>query len=204
MSQAPGALAQRVIRDEHASLSVMLQALRAQAVRGPGDEGETYFDGLRAMLFYIDEFPERHHHPKETECLFPHVWRAAPDARAAIEWLDREHADGERRVRELQHLLLAWELLGEPRRHAFCTALKDYIAFYQAHMHREEQEVLALARQALTAGAWREIDAAFASPRDPLSGLHTGEFPHDPALDRLFARALRHLPERATGLHTPA
>jgi hemerythrin-like domain-containing protein len=26
---------------------------------------------LRSMMFHIDEFPERLHHPKETELLFP-------------------------------------------------------------------------------------------------------------------------------------
>ena len=28
--------------------------------RGPGDNPEKFFDVLRAMLFYIDEFPEPH------------------------------------------------------------------------------------------------------------------------------------------------
>ncbi len=31
--------------------------------------------GARAILFYIDEFPEREHHPKESEHLFP-AWRS--------------------------------------------------------------------------------------------------------------------------------
>ena len=52
----------RIIHDEHAALSAMLQSLRMMVRRGPGDGPEQFFDVLRAMLFYIDEFPERLHH----------------------------------------------------------------------------------------------------------------------------------------------
>ncbi|MBA4267776.1 MAG: hemerythrin, partial [Comamonadaceae bacterium] len=72
----------RVIRDEHATLAAMLQSLMQMVRRGPDPEGkdqhELYFDVLRAMLFYIDEFPEKMHHPKESDLLFPRVARAAP------------------------------------------------------------------------------------------------------------------------------
>jgi hypothetical protein len=44
----------------------------------PGDEPERFFDVLRAMLFYIDEFPERLHHPKESDLLFPKLARRVP------------------------------------------------------------------------------------------------------------------------------
>ena len=33
---------------------------------------------LRAMLFYVDEFPERLHHHKEDELLFPRVRARCP------------------------------------------------------------------------------------------------------------------------------
>lgn len=104
------------------------------AERGPGDNPEQFFDVLRAMLFYIDEFPERLHHPKESSLLFPRVVRASPTIMAAVEKLESDHVNGEKAVRELQHLLLAWELLGEPRRPAFPDQCKQYAAFYLEHM----------------------------------------------------------------------
>eukprot|EP01136_Pigoraptor_vietnamica_P043728 Opistho-1_new@19500 len=92
----------RVIRDEHASLSAMLQSLLQMVRRGPEpdgkDEHERFFDVLRAMLFYIDEFPEKHHHPKESNLLFPRLARAAPQVLPVIEQLEREHMSGEMRV----------------------------------------------------------------------------------------------------------
>lgn len=60
----------QIIRDEHSALAAMLRSLSMMVDRGPGDAPEQYFDVLRAMLFYIDEFPERLHHPKKRSCYF--------------------------------------------------------------------------------------------------------------------------------------
>ncbi len=42
--------------------------------------------------------------------IFPKVAERAPETTELIAQLDREHAMGEANVRQLQHLLLAWEL----------------------------------------------------------------------------------------------
>ena len=63
----------RTIREDHASLAAVLHSLRLMLDQGPGDQPAAFFDVMRAMLFYIDEFPERQHHPKESEWLFPTV-----------------------------------------------------------------------------------------------------------------------------------
>ena len=102
----------QIIRDEHAALAAVLRSLLMMIERGPGDAPEQFFDVLRAMLFYIDEFPERLHHPKESDLLFPRLARAAPALMPVIRRLEFDHMSGEGKVRELQHLLLAWELLG--------------------------------------------------------------------------------------------
>ena len=109
----------QVIRDEHAAVSAVLRSMLQMLERGPDDEQpERFFDVLRAMLFYIDEFPERRHHPKESDLLFPKIARVAPQLMPVIQHLEEDHLSGEHRVRELQHLLLAWELLGDSRRPA--------------------------------------------------------------------------------------
>jgi len=158
--------------------------------RGPGENSEQFFDVLRAMLFYIDEFPERLHHPKESDLLFPRVVRAAPSVMAAVQKLEGDHMIGEKAVRELQHLLLAWELLGEPRRPAFIAQCKQYVDFYLEHMRLEETVILPEAEKVLTDAEWKELDAAFEENCDPL----TGKYPPDPAYDRLFTRILIRAP----------
>ena len=177
-------------RDEHSSLAAMLQSMRMMVDRGPGDDRGRFFDVLRAMLFYIDEFPERRHHPKETELLFPRVAKAAPDTGLAIARLDRDHEYTERAVRDVQHLLLGWELLGESRRQVFVDAFTRYVNLYLEHMRLEEQEIWPAAERALTQADWDVLDAAFEQNCDPL----TGKYQPDPVYEALFSRIVQKAP----------
>ena len=179
----------QIIRDEHAAVAAVLRSLQQMLARGPGDQPEQFFDVLRAMLFYIDEFPEKLHHPKESDLLFPKVARSAPELMPVIGRLESDHMAGENRVRELQHLLLAWELLGEARREPFEEATNSYVEFYLNHMRTEETEVLPVAVKVLDDKDWAELDAAFTAHKDPLV---TRE--RDPAFDRLFTRIVMKAP----------
>jgi hemerythrin-like domain-containing protein len=180
----------QTIRDEHASLAAMLQSMRMMVERGPSDSRTHFFDVVRAMLFYIDEFPERLHHPKESNLLFPKVLKAAPKVLGAIDRLERDHMYSEKAARELQHLLLSWELLGPSRRAAFEEAFKKYVDFYMDHMSLEESIVLPEAERCLTEEDWRLLDAAFAENADPLTGHHppTGEY------EKLFSMIVMRAP----------
>lgn len=182
----------QIIREEHASLSAVLNAMGILMEQGPGDTPAAFFDTARAMLFYIDEFPERQHHPKETEHLFPRVAVCAPHVAEVIARLDREHVGGEAAVRALQNQLLGWELMGEGRREAFVQALDRYIAFYREHIRLEETVVLPAAQAYLGADDWAAVDAAFATNTNPL----THGRPRDPAYDRLFTRIVMRAPAR--------
>lgn len=174
----------QTIRDEHKTLAAVLRALARLVERGPGDAPERFFDVLRAALFYIDEFPERQHHPKETQLLFPLLLRLAPQCQAVLAELEKEHADCGPATRELQHLLLGWELVGDSRRQAFEDAARHYVDLYLRHMQTEETEVLPLAEKVLSPADWKVLDTAFAGNWDPLSG----RYPRDPLYDRLFTR----------------
>ena len=188
----------RIIRDEHTALSAMLQSMLIMVRQGPGDTPERFFDVLRAMLFYIDEFPEKQHHPKESNLLFPRLARVAPQTLDTITRLERDHMQGETAVRDLQHRLLAWELLGESRRKAFVDEAERYVGFYREHMRLEETEILPLAETHLDETDRRELDAAFSSHVDPLVMMHKSRESmapaHDPAYDRLFTRILMRAP----------
>ena len=179
-----------IIRDEHSSLAAMLQSMRLMVDRGPQDDPRNFFDVLRAMLFYIDEFPERLHHPKETELLFPRVAAAAPEVGMAVARLDHDHEYTEKAVRDIQHLLLGWELLGESRRQRFIDAFHRYVNLYLEHMRLEEQEILPAAERALTQADWDVLDAAFEQNCDPL----TGKYQPDPVYEALFSRIVQKAP----------
>ena len=174
----------RTITEEHATVNAMLQSLLMMIKRGPLDAPELFFDILRAMLFYIDEVPEKQHHPKETELLFPIVSQRSARCAEVIQRLNKEHHKGESSIRDLQHMLLGWEILGDSRRAAFETAAQQYVDFYKEHMHLEESVVIPEALKVLNADDWRSIDAAFAMNADPLSTSKA----RDPIYDRLFTK----------------
>lgn len=186
----PPLRALQIIRDEHASLAAMLQSMRLMVQKGPSEDRRQFFDVLRAMLFYIDQFPERLHHPKESNLLFPKVVKLAPQVMGVIDKLERDHMSSEKAARDLQHLLLSWELLGPDKRAAFEEAITQYIDAYLAHMSLEEKAILSEAERCFSAQDWLVLDAAFAENADPL----TGHYPPAQRFEKLFSMIVTRAP----------
>ena len=179
----------QIIRAEHAALAGVLRSMARLLDAGRREGGATDFGALRAMLFYIDEFAEQRHHRKESLILFPKLRARTPVSRPLLDRLDDDHARGERRIRNLQHALLAFEMMGEPRRAAFEEAARAYIDFYLAHMALEEGQILPLAQKVLSGEDWSELDEAFLTNRDGLAGRSP-----EAAYRELFARIAALLP----------
>jgi hemerythrin-like domain-containing protein len=187
-----------IIRDEHRALAGMLTALRT-LVRDVRDRGTTPdFALFRAIVFYIHAFPERLHHPKETDLLFRALRERSPEAAGVLDRLDTDHERGEDAVMRLAMALLEYEQLGDPRRAAFAEAVERYVDGYLRHMEIEEREILPLAEKRLSAEDWSRIDDAFARNRDPLTG-------HAPEAEyrALFSRIVNLAPA-PIGLGSPA
>ena len=167
----------RTLRDEHRSIAAVLHGLQhlARAAQDPSVRPE--FGVFRAMIYYIDAFPERQHHPKEDAYLFARLSQRAPEAAALVEALRAEHVKGAQLVRDLERALLAFEQSWPHGAGAFAAAVDAYAEFHWSHMRKEEHELLPMAEKDLTEEDWREIDAAFAENTDPLSDLEPeGEF----------------------------
>jgi len=180
----------RIIRQEHAALAAMLRSIVMLLDQHRRKGTLPDFATLRAMLFYVDEFPEKRHHPKETELLFPRLRACTPISRDLMDKLDNDHAWGERKIRHVEHALLAFEMLGEPRRVAFERAMNEYVSFYLEHMAHEEREILPLAERVLNADDWRELDAAFGENRD----LFSDQSAPDEVYAALFTRIVNVVP----------
>ncbi len=179
----------QIIRAEHAALSAMLRSVLLLLAQHRQGSTLPDFTALRAMLFYLDEFPEKRHHRKESELLFPKLRARTPRARSLLDHLDGDHAAGERNIRELEHTLLGFEMLGETRREAFEKAAARYVDFYLSHMSLEEREILPLAEKVLTEEDWAELDLAFLANEDPLAGPHP-----QPDYAALFTRIVNLVP----------
>lgn len=155
-----------IIREEHAALRAMLRSILmlVEECRRAGRPPD--FGALRAMLFYLDEFPDKRHHRKESLLLFPKLRARSLRARPLLDDLQAQHARSERAIRDLQHALLAYEMLGASRQAAFEQAARHYVDFYLSHMAIEESQVLPLAVKSLIPDDWNELDAAFRKDRE--------------------------------------
>jgi hemerythrin-like domain-containing protein len=160
----------QVMNEEHQAIAAMLRSLTMLVAQSRRERKLPDFGLMRAMLFYLDEFPERLHHTKETELLFPLVRRRCPDLSPVVERLEADHARGEAAIRGVEHALLAFEMLGESRRDAFEEAAQRYAGAYMHHLAVEETQVLPAARDHFTDADWIDLDAAFAANKDPLTG----------------------------------
>jgi hemerythrin-like domain-containing protein len=171
------------IREEHQALASMLQGLAA-LVRGIRDRQLPANIGLlQAMLYYVETFPERTHHPKEDRWLFPLLELRHPPSRPLLDLLREQHRIGGGKLRNITKALDRFERTGAAAFAPFADAVDDFVAFERDHMAREEREVLPLAQQYLTADDWARIDAAFAANLDPLRGMS-----HDGGQDELHRR----------------
>jgi hemerythrin-like domain-containing protein len=175
--------------DEHRSIAAVLHGMhyliREHRERGTKTDPAVF----RAMLYYLDVFPERLHHPKEERLLFRALRRRSPKAAALLDELDREHAGGQRAIRALEQDLVRFEEGGEAEFPTFAAAVDRFVAGYRDHMHKEEREVMPLAEQSLTREDWAEIEAEWAENVDP---LHDSQDESD--YQKLFSRIVNIAP----------
>ncbi len=160
-----------VIRDEHRSLGAVLHGLGYVMAEVKAGRIAPDFTLLDAMLRYIEGFPERLHHPKEDQYLFPAVLRRAPETAATIAELERQHIDCRDLILRLRGALEAFRSNGIASAPQFEQTLEQYASFHWQHMRMEEDVVLPAADAKLTADDWTTIDAAFAANQDPMIGI---------------------------------
>lgn len=128
------------------------------------------FKLLWAMIYYLDAFPEKIHHPKENDYLFAKLRERTHKADATLDTLERQHVDGGRAVRELEHALGLYEA-GKPGAfELFAQALEKFTSETWEHVSVEEKVVIPLAKECLTTGDWVEIAEAFGERGDPRFG----------------------------------
>lgn len=165
-----------VLKSEHRSLSAVLQALIELARMAQDPKVQPDWRPFRAMLRYIDEYPERLHHPKEDQFLFARLAKRSVDARKLIDDLKSEHVRGARLIRELERAFVFFEERWPQGGREFLAAVDDYAQFHWAHMRKEERDLLPLAERHLTPEDWEAIDNAFAGNTDPLESVKERDF----------------------------
>ena len=92
--------------------------------------------------------------PRKKIIFFPALRLRSKEAAVILDELGREHAHGERGIRELEQALLRYEEGGEREFPAFAAEVERYVGDYYEHMRKEEQLVMPLAEKVLTAKDW--------------------------------------------------
>jgi len=163
------AQALNIIRDEHRSIAAILHGMQhlVRQIR----ERKAKIDSrvFRAMLYYLDTFSERMHHPKEDRYLFDPLRRRGAGSEALIAELEREHADGGNAIRRVEQCLIRYEEGGEKEFPEFAGEVERFVEGYWEHMRKEEEKVFPLAQKLFTNDDWDAIDRAFKANVDPLA-----------------------------------
>lgn len=165
-------IASTIIRDEHRALASVVKGLQflIQEIQNRGQTPD--FPLLQSIVSYIEQFPDKLHHPKEDQYLFPALRLRHPAAAAELDILEEEHERGTAVTARVADGLRAYQA-DASRFDAFASAVDDYANFHWAHMSREENVILPLAEKHLTPEDWVGINAAFKSNSDPLVGINT-------------------------------
>ncbi len=180
-----------LIRREHDALARVLRGLE-EVTRELGEQRiEPDFDLLATMLYYIDQFPERCHHPREESTLFARMRARTHEADTLLDALLEEHRRGVQLVTELALKLIRYQGGGRAELAQFASAVSGYLAFNWAHMRTEEEDLLPIAQRALDADDWAAIEAAFRDNDDPIFGRS-----QDPRYSRVYSRIVNLAPRR--------
>ena len=166
-----------LIKKEHRALARLLGAMQALVARYRDTGVERNFDLFGAMLNYVENVPDRLHHPKEDQVLFPALLSNCASSAKLVSELERDHARGELMITALRGAFQAFSYGTPNGLNQLATTVDDFAEFYWEHMRKEEEQLLPLARAHLSADDWACVESAFGNNKDPLFGAElAGEY----------------------------
>lgn len=193
------AAAIEAIRAEHRSLSEVLELMQHLLKDIAAGHAQPDFPLLCTVLYYIDDFACRCHHPKEEQHLFSSIRRCAPESGTMIAGLRAEHQRDYTYVKDLYCLLVLYQAGAPGALQRLIDLVDMYAAMLREHMRREEALLESYAGFVPEA-EWARIDTAFRREDDPMSGpAPRAEFAklRTRITNMLPAKLRRHVPEHA-------
>ena len=175
-----------IIHAEHRTLTAVIDAFNHVMQEIAQGKLHPDYKLLWSIIYYIDEFPERLHHPKEDNVLFPKVRARSTAINDTLDELERQHVNGKPHLEQIKTLLGRMEAEIPGALQALADKVATYASFHYRHMTLEETVVFPTAVQVLTESDWALVAAAFAENRDPLQNNAQGT-------DEWFRQFYRHL-----------
>lgn len=182
----------RIIMDEHQSLAAIIHAIRLMIREVGAGRLAPDFKLFKAMVHYLDAYPEKRHHPKEDQFLFGPLKARTTEGADALARLEAEHGLAEARIQALDAALQGYADGAPDGFEAFTAAFETYANFYRNHMLLEEREILPLLKRHFTADDWARANAGCQATPDPMSGTRTADGDED--FRRLFSRLVAATP----------
>lgn len=155
-------------QEEHAYFRRLLALLQKEVDVFHGGDRPNY-ELMLDIVSYLREYSDRVHHPRE-DVAFARLARKAPELALALERLRQEHrviANAGEALKELLAEILEDAMVS---RADVEMAAATYLVYYDAHITREEDDVIARAGRVLTAEDWAAVKDAVSPTKDPVFG----------------------------------
>jgi hemerythrin-like domain-containing protein len=179
-----------VLQNEHRSLLEVVALLERLLQDVARLDSEPDFVLLATAFYYIDEFPERVHHPKEERHIFDRLRRKTTALDPALDRLQSQHRESDTLASRAARALVRYQGGAPEGLGTLRAAVGAYSALLAEHIRAEEQ-LLDCAGDYLTDGDWLSIAAGLEAQLDPLSDHSTSE-----EFRRLHGRILNMLPRK--------
>ncbi|WP_417223085.1 universal stress protein [Amphritea sp.] len=174
-----------IIKNEHRALSAVVRGLQQRLTELDDEPEEADFALLMAMLFYIEDYSERLHHPKEDDYLFTALRQRTSDFGGVLAELEQQHQQETPIMDKLRQQLADYVAGQEGAGNAFTETLNRFAEQQWKHMASEEQLIIPAAREHLLPSDWDEIAQAFAVNGDPQFNVDKRA-----SFERLFTRLM--------------
>jgi hemerythrin-like domain-containing protein len=126
------------IKLEHRSLGMVLHTLQALLQKIAEGHAVADFGLLATALYYLDDFPERCHHPKEDEYLFRRLRLCSTEFDGLLDRLQAEHVRSAAAVSGLHRALVHYQGDAPEGLQLFRAAVDSYAADMRGHMTSED------------------------------------------------------------------
>jgi hemerythrin-like domain-containing protein len=158
---------------EHLNFARLLDLLEKEVVAFH-ETGKPNYDLMIDIVYYLRNFGDRLHHPRE-DVAFACLVERDPQLQPVVNRLLQEHAviaaAGDELLERLDNIV---EDVITPRA-AVEAAAATYLVYYRHHLAKEEREVIPDAAQLLTKKDWAAVAVAVPGGPDPLFGDNVEE-----------------------------
>jgi hemerythrin-like domain-containing protein len=153
---------------DHANIAKILELLESEILAiGVGKTPD--YPLLQDIMCYMNQYPDRFHHPKE-DLIFAQLVQRCPTEHAVVNDILEEHISIGLAGCEFDRMLSTSDVDSVDVRVGVGTAGFAYIRAQRQHMYLEEKKLFPMVLAVLTDKDWQEVEEAIDAIEDPVFG----------------------------------